>query len=249
MIHPANMDDYRHKYGTFNEYVTRGIEETDNFIGRLMKATEDAGTARETNFFLISDHGQMDITRSINVNVAFADYGLIRCDEKGQVLDWDAYSLSNGMSALVYLRDRDNHHLYEKTYALLRHLCSEGIYGIGRVFTEPEINASEHLGGDFSFVLETDGYTAFGDDWKRPIVKNLDLSDYRFGRATHGYLPDKGPQPMLIAKGPGIKNRAVLDKGDIIDAAPTFAKILGLTLPDADGTAIDEILIDEILRV
>jgi hypothetical protein len=53
---------------------------------------------------------------------------------------------------------------------------------------------------------------------------------------------------MLIAKGPGVKNGVVLEKGDIIDEAPTFSKILGLSLPDADGTAIDDILIDEILR-
>ena len=242
MIHPANIDDYRHKNGIFNDKVTSGVEETDKFIGRLMKAAEDAGTAKDTSLFIVSDHGQIDITRIINVNVALADYGLIRTNEKGQLRDWDAWSLSNGTSALVYLREPDNHRIYDKTYALLRHLRDEGIYGISRVFTEPEARSEERLGGDFSFVLETDGYTAVGDDWKRPIVKNFDLSDYRFGKATHGYLPDKGPQPVLFAKGPGIKNGVVLEKRDIIDEAPTFAKILGLSLPDADGCAIDEIL-------
>jgi predicted AlkP superfamily pyrophosphatase or phosphodiesterase len=243
MIHVANIDDYRHKNGIFNDRVTRGIEETDEWIGRVMAAAADAGIAEETTLFLTSDHGQMDITRSLNVNVLLADYGLIRTDEKGRLVSWDAYSLSNGLSALVYLRDREDHRLYDKTYALLRHLCEEGIYGISRVFTEPEARASEHLGGDFSFVLETDGYTSFGDDWKRPIVKNLDLTDYRYGRATHGYLPDRGPQPMFMAKGPGIRPGAVLEKRDIIDEAPTFAKILGLSLPEADGVPIHEILL------
>jgi predicted AlkP superfamily pyrophosphatase or phosphodiesterase len=219
------------------------VEETDQWIGRVMAAAEAAGTAEETTLFLTSDHGQLDITRSLNVNVLFADYGLIRTDGNGQLVSWDAYSLSNGLSALVYLRDREDHRLYEKTYALLRHLCEEGIYGIGKVFTEPEVRAAEHLGGDFSFALETDGYTSFGDDWKRPIVKHMDLSDYRYGKATHGYLPDKGPQPMLMAKGPGIRPGVVLEKRDIIDEAPTFARILGLNLPEADGTPIDEMLL------
>ena len=243
MIHPANIDNYRHQYGSFSAKTVLGTEETDSYIGRLMEAAEDAGIAADTNFFLISDHGQIDVTRGINLNVPLADYGLIRTDGEGRLLDWDAYAHSNGMSALVYLKNREDHRLYDRTYALLRHLRDEGLYGIGRIFTEPEARAGDRLGGEFSFVLETDGYTAFGEDWKRPIVKNLDLSDYRFGRATHGYLPDRGPQPMLLAKGPAIKNGVVLEKRDIIDEAPTFAKVLGLSLPDADGKVIDEILL------
>ena len=242
MIHPANIDDYRHKYGSFSEKINQGIKEIDDYIGRIMRAAEEAGTCADTSLFLISDHGQIDITRIVNINVALADYGLIRTGDKGQILEWDTYSLSNAMSALVYLREPDNVQLYNKTYALLRYLCAEGIYGISRVFTEPEARASERLGGDFSFVLETDGYTSFGEDWKRPIVQNFDLSDYRFGRATHGYLPGKGPQPILMARGRGIREGAVLEKRNIVDLAPTFAKLLGLTLPDADGVCISEIL-------
>jgi predicted AlkP superfamily pyrophosphatase or phosphodiesterase len=127
-------------------------------------------------------------------------------------------------------------------HALLLRLCKEGIYGISRVFTEPEISGQEHLGGDFSFVLETDGYTAFGDNWTGSLIRNFDASDYRYGRATHGYLPDKGPQPLLIAKGPGIKDGSFLEKARIVDAAPTFAKILGFTMPDTDGVSLDPIL-------
>ena len=243
MIHPANFDDYRHKFGSFSDKTKQAARETASYVGRLMKAAEDAGIGREINFFLISDHGQIDITRSMNINVLLADYGLIRYDRDGKLLDWDAYVHSNGMSALVHLKDKNDKGLYEKTYSLLRHLCDEGIYGIGRVFTEAEAKSQEKLGGDFSFVLETDGYTAFGENWLRPLIKNLDLSDYRFGRATHGYLPDKGPQPMLVAKGPAIQKKVVLEKRDIIDEAPTFAKVLGLKLPHADGKPIDEILV------
>ena len=82
----------------------------------------------------------------------------------------------------------------------------------------------------------------FGDNWRRPIVNTFDFSDYRYGRATHGYLPSKGPQPVLIAKGPDIKNGVVLEKARLIDLAPTFAKLLGADLPGADGTVINEIL-------
>ena len=242
MIHPANIDDYRHKNGVFNGKVKKGVEETDSYIGRLMRAAEERGCADETNFFLISDHGQIEIKRSININVLLADYGLIQADEKGTIINWDAYCLSGGMSALIFLKDRSKLIVYNKVQNILRHLCTEGIYGIGQVFTEEETRELEHLGGDFSFVLESDGYTAFADNWQRPLIKNFDLSDYRYGRATHGYLPDKGPQPILLAKGNRIKENAVLDREYLVNEAPTFARILGLNLPDAEGRAIDDIL-------
>jgi predicted AlkP superfamily pyrophosphatase or phosphodiesterase len=241
MIHPADIDAARHHYGLFNEKVNEAVEQTDQWIGQIMEALDEAGVREETNFFLVSDHGQMDITRVINVNVMLADHGLIRWDEKG-ITDWDAYSLSNGMSALIYLKDPGNLAVYQKTHALLRYLRDEGIYGISEVYTEAEAREKERLGGDFSFVLETDGYTSFGDGWKRPIVKNFDSSDYRYGRATHGYLPHKGPQPVLIAKGPQVRNGVVLENAHIIDEAPTYAKLLGVELPDAEGKAVTEIL-------
>jgi predicted AlkP superfamily pyrophosphatase or phosphodiesterase len=96
MIHVANIDDYRHKHGIFNDKVTQGILETDQWIGQIFAALEDAGAAEETSFFLISDHGQMDIKRIVNVNALLADYGLIRSDAEGNLTEWDAYSLSNG---------------------------------------------------------------------------------------------------------------------------------------------------------
>jgi predicted AlkP superfamily pyrophosphatase or phosphodiesterase len=240
-IHPANIDGYRHQFGVFNEQVSRGVRETDEFIGRIFAAMEKKAPPGETAFFLISDHGQMDIKRIININVLLAGEGLVRYNGGG-VISWDAWSLSNGASALVFLRDPGDKKTYEKTYALLTRLCEEGIYGISRVFTEREIRIAERLGGAFSFVLETDGYTAFGDDWKRPVVKNFDHTDYRYGNATHGYLPGKGPQPVLLARGKGIRNGITLERGNIIDEAPTFAKLLGLTLPGAEGRCMDAIL-------
>ena len=243
MIHPANIDGARHHYGIFNEKVNTAIEETDRWIGEIMAAMEDAGIREETNFFLISDHGQMDISRVINVNVLLADYGFIRIDENGNFIDWDAYCLSCGMSAVVFLKNPDDCRLYQKVNTILRYLCEEGVYGISRVYTENEARVQEHLGGSFSFVLETDGYTSFGDDWRRPIVKNFDFTDYRYGRATHGYHPDKGPQPVLVAKGPALRNGVVLEKARLIDEAPTLARLMGVELPDTDGVCINEILI------
>lgn len=241
MLHPANIDSYRHKNGLFNDKVTQGIEETDRFIGQIMEAVEEAGLLDVTNFVLTSDHGQIDVKRVINVNVFLADAGLIRVED-GKVVDWDAWFQSGGCYGLVYLKDPSNREIYEKTHALLKHMADEGIYGISEVFTEPEINEKEHLGGDFAFAVETDGYTSFGDNWMRPIVRKFDDSDYRYGRATHGYLPDKGPQPIFVAAGPDFNEGIVIERRPIVDEAPTYAAMFGFDLPDADGEPIMEFI-------
>ncbi len=242
MLHPANIDDYRHNTGVFSDKVTRGVEETDEWIGKLAQAAIDAGVWDETNLVLISDHGQLDIKRVMNINVFFADKGYIMLDENGKLLDWKVWCQSGGMSDLVYLRNPGDKQTKKEVYDILLHMRDEGYYGIGEVFTKSEIHEKERLSGDFDFVLESDDYTSFGDSPVRPAVRKFDFSDYRYGGATHGYLPSKGPQPIFAAKGPAFKNGAMLETGRIVDEAPTFAKVLGANMPDTDGVALDELL-------
>ena len=100
----------------------------------------------------------------------------------------------------------------------------------------------EHLGGDFAFIIETDGYTSFSNDWTGELCRAHDIKDYRFGRATHGHYPDKGPQPTMIAFGPDIKPGAVVERRPIVDEPATVARVLGLDMGDIDGKPILEIL-------
>jgi predicted AlkP superfamily pyrophosphatase or phosphodiesterase len=238
-LHPANIDHYRHVSGLFGPMIDEGVRETDRWIGDIMSAVEDAGMLADTNFVLTSDHGQMDIKRAVNLNILLADAGLVTVNADGTLADWQAWCLSGGMSVLVHLKDPDNKEIYDKTYKLLCHLRDEGVYGVSRVLTAAEAE-QHHLKGDFSFVLETDDYTAFADEYVRPLVHNFDSSDYRTGRATHGYLPEKGPQPVFLAKGPDFAENVVLGDGRLIDQAPTYAKLLGVELPHAQGRAIEE---------
>lgn len=241
-LHPTNLDAYRHHTGLFNDKILEGIRETDQWIGQVMEAVRDAGQLEETNLVLTSDHGQMDIKRIMNLNVVLADHGLIDRNEDGTFNRWDAWCLSGGMSALVYLRNPDDREIYDKTYGILCKMAEEGIYGISQVFTTEEAREKYHLSGPFSFVVESDDFSSFGEGINHPIGANFDLTDYRLGRATHGYLPFKGPQPVFVAKGPDFNENVVLETGRLIDEAPTYAKLLGVELPGADGRAIEEFL-------
>ncbi len=242
ITHPGYIDSARHRSGVFSELVNQSLRDTDRWIGMLWDAVCEAGIADSTDIVVMGDHGQLNITRRINFNVFLADAGLIDVAEDGTLRDWRAFAASTGLCAYVYLKDKSDRALYDKTYALLTHLAEEGIYGVEQVFTTEQVKEKYGLDGDFSFVLETDGYTAFAEGIVRPIIVPIDSSDYRKGAASHGYLPEKGPQPTFIAAGPSFKKGVVVPNGSILNHAPTFAAVLGIDLPQADGVAVSEIL-------
>ncbi len=241
-VHNGIMDGTRHKNGVFNKNVTAALDRVDLYFGQLLRSLEEEGVLSETNVVVVSDHGQMDFQRIIKPNVFLAQNGYIDVSPEGLVLNWRAYSMSNAMSAMIFLNDPDDLDLFNEVHILLRKMANEGIYGFSQVFTREEIKELEHLDGDFSFVLETDGYTSFSDDYKPPLISQMDLSDFRYGYATHGYLPDKGPQPVFLAKGPAFCKSEIVNRYPIVDIAPTLADVLGVSLPDAQGHSMKKLL-------
>ncbi len=242
LTHPGDVDDSRHAGGVFSDRVTSSIEKTDRWIGMLLDAVKEAGIEAETDIIVLGDHGQINVTRTVYPNVFLAKKGLISISEDGNVSSWKAFVKSAGGSAQVYLSDKDDKAIYDKTYELLLDMANEGLYGFERVYTVAETKALYGLYGDFSFVLETDGYTSFGENVTLPAVKSINFDNYRYGKGTHGYAPEKGPQTTFIACGPSFKKGTTVERGDILNHAPTFAKALGIDFPHAKGKSVTEIL-------
>ena len=239
LMHPCNLDGTRHRYGLFNDYVTASLDLTCYWLEKIVWALQEIGEYENTDIVLTSDHGQIDIKRTCNPNRLLVDAGLITYDADGNLATKRAYVRGIGTSAQVFVTDKS---AYEQTYRLFCEAAASGLYGFERCYTREEIKEFEHLDGDFDFVLETDGYTSFGDRFGDTYFTNFDVSDYRTGRATHGHLPDKGPQPTMLLVGPDFKAGVQIERRSTLDTAPTLAKILGASLPDADGTVIEEIL-------
>lgn len=242
LAHNCFLDTLRHRHGIFNEYVREGLDQVDVWLGELMEAMEEAGTLERTNFILLSDHGQMDFARRLKLNLVLRRGGFVDVDENGVVTDWRAFSQSNGMSATIFLKDPADKVLWQQVYDYLCELAKQGVWGFDKVYTEEEARERYGMSGDFAFMVETDGYTAFGDGWMEPIVNPMDLSDYRLGQATHGYEPEKGPQPVFVAAGPAFRPGAVIAKAHVTDEAPTIAHILGTQMPQAEGRVLRELL-------
>ena len=132
--------------------------------------------------------------------------------------------------------------LKKEVAALLETMQRDSRFGISEILTREAAMKREHLYGGFSFVIETDGHTTFGNAWMPPYAVPLTNSDYRFGHATHGYLPDKGPQPVFIGCGASLRPGAWVEQATLADCAPTCAAALGLDLPWAQGRVLKTLL-------
>ena len=156
-------------------------------------------------------------------------------DADGKIKSWKAWAKSANFCAQIHLSDPSDKNLYEKVRTILENACEAGDMGIGRVMTAEEATAEYGLYGDFSFVLESDESTLFFSDWKEPLISPAKVMEAGYLRASHGHDPAVGPQPVFIGYGPSFRSGVVLPNGSIIDEAPTYARILGLELPDAEG--------------
>ena len=242
LTHPSHVDHMRHGTGVFSNGVKAAIAETDGWIGMLINATKEAGIFENCDFVVLSDHGQINITRIAFPNLILKNEGFIKCNSEGKVTEWQAYVNGAGASAQVYLSDKKNLALKDAVYSCLLARAKEGLYGFNEVFCEEELRDKYGLSGDFSFVLEGDGFTGFRAKVGDEHFSYFDYGNYSKSVGTHGHRPDKGPQPTFIGCGPGFKKGVIIEEGNILNHAPTLAKLLGVELRDAEGVSVDEIL-------
>lgn len=239
MIHNCYLDSTRHRYGAFGPQVKDALDALDNWLGDLIAAMEEAGVYEDTNFVLLSDHGQMDWQRNVRLNVLLQQGGFLDIAPDGTLYDWQAYAQSNGFSTTVHLVDNTNPVLYDKVYDYLLRLQSEGQYGIEKVYTKEELAKLYGQDGPYSFMAEGTEGTVFANGFTGPIVTEQTPGKTQ---GKHGNRPEKGPQPIFLAHGPAFREGAVLQNAKLVDVAPTLAAVLGQTMPQADGRPMTELL-------
>ena len=242
VAHNCILDTMRHRNGVFHENVTRSLDIVDEWLGEVEAAMREAGVYEDTDFILCSDHGQRNNVRNMKLNVLLKRRGFLNTDEEGNVTEWKARCVANGMSAYIVLRDRQDEKTKAEVLDYLTALAKDGVWGFNEVYTAEEIKEKYGTWGDFDFALNTDGYSSFVESATEPVVGKHNFTDYRSGKATHGYFPEDGAQPVFIAAGPSFKPGAYVEQAQIIDEAPTIAHILGDSLPEAEGACLCELL-------
>ncbi len=239
MVHLLTLDSIQHRYGPGTLAATSVMAHLDSQVATIVQAVEQAGLAERTTFVIASDHGFRNVRRQIMPNAAFLASGLLAATD-GRVTRAEAYLLSEGGTAFVYLTQPDS------TGQLLARVKQAliGIEGIDKIIEPAEYPAyglpspaeSDQVGA--LFLTAKEGYAFSAAAGGQTIADAVEG-----GLGTHGYLStDADLQALFIASGRGIKPGVMLDSVSTIDLGPTMAHLLGIELEGAEGRTLREIL-------
>ncbi len=225
-VHLRGLDHVEHGSGPGSPEAHAALETLDAAVGRLVdqarKAQPDLVVA------IVSDHGFAPVEHAVNLIAPFVQAGLITLDGAGKVASWQAEPWG-GASAAIVLAHPEDAAVKAKVSALLRDLAAKPELGIDRVADAGEIAA---MGGT--------PMASFWVDFKPGYVMGTNPAAPPVGpgsvKGTHGYFPTHPEmRATLILSGPSISKRGSLGEVDMRDIAPTLAKIMQVSLPEADG--------------
>lgn len=241
-VHLVEVDTARHAEGTYGEHVHEALRQVDATLGSYLAALEETGDLERTNIVLVSDHGHLDTEQHTNVNTIFAERGFLRTAEDGSLIDYDVFCLGAGLSGQLFLAEDITAERRAQVAELLAEIEADPVYRIEKFWTAAEARRDYGLDGPFEWVVESEPGVIVGMLWdRRPVVVRGD-ADYPGPVGAHGHAPRHGGQPVFIATGPAFRPGVDLGRRSMLDEAPTFAAVLGLQLPDAEGTVLEDVL-------
>lgn len=240
-LHLSYLDHARHSFGGFSPEAKHALMECDRKFGELLEVMEKKGILNSYNFFVMGDHGHLPVKQVFHPNILLVQAGLIDLDEQGNIKSYKCYIHSAGLSAHVVLKNPADEEVRKKVEILLKSWVEKEEYGCEQILDKQKM-AQHHLTGPFEYAIEGRMGTAFGNNCTGEIFCPTDNSDYKLSVSAHGHLPDKGPQPIFFGAGPDIKTGVIIESGNLVDQAPTYAALLGIEMPWAQGKVIKELL-------
>lgn len=239
----CDLDSARHGNGVYSEEAKEQLRKHNHEFGVLLESIKRYGDFEHTNFVVLGDHGQQDITKNLNVNILLRDAGFIRCDENGKLIDYDAYCHSVSMSAWIQLKNPKDSQTKERVYNFLKSLKDNPEYNIGYLYTKQEADELFGLTGPLDFVIEGKQPMAFSSTLEgRDAFEKYLKPGQHTSVASHGHLPWRDETTTFIAAGPNVKKGVVIERSSMVNEAPTMAAMLGLEMENIDGSTIVDLL-------
>jgi arylsulfatase A-like enzyme len=224
-IHLVATDAAQHAEGRGGEAVRKAVANVDHAVGTLVAAIGAAGLEQETVVVVTGDHGFADVHVSLAPNVWLAEAGLFGSGE-----DWQARFHASGGAAFLHLGKVGA----GETALRVREILAALPAAQRKLFRLIEGEEARRLGADPAAALAltgTPGVLFLGDS-RGPALR-------RARGGTHGYVPESPElRTGFIAAGPGIPPGGVISRMDLVDVAPTVARLLGIPLAGAEGTAL-----------
>ena len=210
-VHLIDLDEMRHHHGTFSPEAVDAVHRNEERLNRIRKAMEETPGMEDALLIAVSDHGQSDISITIN---------LTECLQKLN-LDHDFGVQSNGETAYFFAKSEKSD--TAAAMAVLEKHLDE--YGILRLYSRKDLDRMNAV-SEVSFACEAADQVVFSDG----------LDENKREKATHGFGPGHSAENCLFAvMGKGIRSGVQLPSMPMRDVAPTIAGLMGISLPAAKG--------------
>jgi predicted AlkP superfamily pyrophosphatase or phosphodiesterase len=242
-LYYPDLDTIEHEQGPQSKEAWAVLEKVDQSIGEVLAAVP---TGTKLTVAIMSDHGFTEVKRDVRPNVLLKNAGFLTTIGEGKdekiktyrACTWKAGGVTAVMGGPPTLPR--NQALAEEVRAMFEARLAKDPQesGIARIRDGAEV---EKLGGfpNALLVLEAaDGFT-FSERYDEPMTPP---SKYK---GMHGHDPSRTDMnASLILWGHGIRPHAPLGDVPMIDVAPTLARLLGFTLPFAEGKPLRQALTD-----
>ncbi|OZQ82733.1 alkaline phosphatase family protein [Paenibacillus sp. VTT E-133291] len=238
MMHLIDLDDAKHVYGTDSDEVMQVITRMDKRLGDIMQAVDDAGIKEDTIFLVLGDHGQFNVRYKVHLNNLLQEKGLIY-EDNGE-MKWRAYFQCGGGAAYLHIKEGDEE-AEQLALAVIQEYMKDDASGIEEMYTREQLNQL-HVGPSAKYMLEARRGYCFDESMDEPTIVDLNKQGIKY--ATHGYSPNKEDYRCnLVISGNKVKSDFPIGDLEMVDIAPTMAKILGIDFNPCDGRVLDEIFL------
>jgi predicted AlkP superfamily pyrophosphatase or phosphodiesterase len=223
LLHLANSDSMSHEHGPDSPEATAAIEHADVLLGHLLDRIAALHLDQSTDVVVVSDHGFLPLSQSVNLNAALKAEGLLQTNERGSVKSWEAYAHSAGGSGYILLKRPDDPQLVARVGALLQRLAADPANGIDRVLTRQDLeSAGAHLDATFGVSMKRGFYLG----WDTSALLTPVTS-----KGGHGYDPAFPElRSSLVMAGRDVPAVGDLGVISMTRIAPTVAGWLGVRL-------------------
>jgi predicted AlkP superfamily pyrophosphatase or phosphodiesterase len=241
LLHFLTLDSFQHDHGVESPEARWALLQMDALLGRLLTTLDELGQAESTTLMVLGDHGFVDVDTTHHLNQILRDERLLDVDRHGTISRRLAWAAGNGGAAHVYVLDGAARSTVDRLRERFAALPGVDVLGPERFrelgMPEPRPDSMQ---GDL-MLAAADGVFFTG----HPTPEAAAAAPVY--RAAHGHAPSLAKLAAgLVLAGPGIRAGARPREVSMLDLAPTAARLLGLSLPGAEGTPLLEALEDDL---
>ncbi len=236
----SEPDKSQHSAGVGSELANRALREADAEFGGLLAWLQETGRERDTNMFVLSDHGYSTITGATDLNSQLRSAGFPPGNEQGGVL-----VAEQGGSALFYVHESDLGTTDRLAQWLMQQpwcgalLASDSAGGVQGTLPASLAGVDGPRAPELAMAFRwEDRANDLGYPGHAPSTSGGE------GLGQHGGMSRHEMRNTLIARGPAFKSGVKLESpSGNVDMAPTILHVLGFSGGEAmDGRILHEAL-------